>query len=116
MKKSKKTKKTKKLTRLELLELENAHLQQSIYDLELEKIDMQKELAKKEKRLLGYQVRDLDSIHPLLSDSMQTIKEKRTGEKAKYVKIIDRIQKRLGLKTRFGYDPESGEINMENNE
>lgn len=108
MKKSKNKK--LKLTRAELLELENAHLQQNIYDLELEKLELQQQLAQKEKHILSYKVKDLDTIVGLLNSSMQTTKDKRQGEKAKYVKIIEKVQKRLGLKTKFGYDPDSGEV------
>lgn len=107
----KKIEKTKKLTKIELLELENAHLQQSVHDLELKQIDLQKQIAQKDLILMGYQIKELERSKELLNSFEQTIKNKRDAEKTKYVKIIEGIQKRLGIEGKFGYDPDSGEIN-----
>jgi len=105
-----KNNKTKTLTKTEFLELELQHAQSDLVNREKVILDLKKQLIKANKSILVYMNKELDQDLGSLEQAAETLAQKREKSKKTRELSMAKVRKRLKLADRFGYNPDTLEV------
>lgn len=99
--------KDKKLTKEEFLELELLHAKSDIMNREKVILELRKELIDMKKSLLVYANKEMEVNLVDLDKTLSALNKKAEDGKKERESSIGKVKKRLKIKGRFGYDPDT---------
>lgn len=101
---------SKKLSALEFERMERARLLKELRSKEGESLKLQSELINAQKRILELQISNLELKRRDVIEHQAKVNQKIADDKKQYEDVLTGIKKRLKLKGKFGYNPDSLEV------